>query len=52
MNLTMFCNNFMRTKNILGFEKMLQAIQKLATRLRQNSLRFSKRSYQSHLQAQ
>ena len=23
----MFCYNFMRTKNILGFEKMLQAIQ-------------------------
>ena len=22
----MFCYNFMRTKNILGFEKMLQAI--------------------------
>ena len=28
MNLIMFCYNFMRTKNILGFEKMLQAIQK------------------------
>jgi transposase len=27
MNLIMFCYNFMRTKNILGFEKMLQAIQ-------------------------
>jgi transposase len=26
MNLIMFCYNFMRTKNILGFEKMLQAI--------------------------
>ena len=23
----MFCYNFMRTKNILGFEKMLQAVQ-------------------------
>jgi transposase len=28
MNLIMFCYNFMRTKNILGFEKMLQAIEK------------------------
>ena len=27
MNLIMFCYNFMRTKNILGFEKMMQAIQ-------------------------
>jgi transposase len=27
MNLIMFCYNFMRTKNILGFAKMLQAIQ-------------------------
>jgi transposase len=27
MNLIMFCYNFMRTKNILGFEKMLRAIQ-------------------------
>jgi transposase len=27
MNLIMFCYNFMRTKNILGFGKMLQAIQ-------------------------
>ena len=27
MNLIMFCYNFMRTQNILGFEKMLQAIQ-------------------------
>ena len=27
MNLIMFCYNFMRTKNILGIEKMLQAIQ-------------------------
>jgi len=27
MNLIMFCYNFMRTKNILGFKKMLQAIQ-------------------------
>jgi transposase len=27
MNLIMFCYNFMRTKNILGFEKMLQYIQ-------------------------
>jgi transposase len=27
MNLIMFCYNFMRTKNILGFEKMLQHIQ-------------------------
>ena len=27
MNLIMFCYNFMRTKNILGYEKMLQAIQ-------------------------
>jgi transposase len=26
MNLIMFCYNFMRTKNILGFEKMLEAI--------------------------
>jgi len=26
MNLIMFCYNFMRTKNILGIEKMLQAI--------------------------
>ena len=26
MNLIMFCYNFMRTKNILGFEKMLAAI--------------------------
>jgi transposase len=26
MNLIMFCYNFMRTKNILGFDKMLQAI--------------------------
>lgn len=28
MNLIMFCYNFMRTKNIMGFEKMDQAIQK------------------------
>ncbi|WP_196992523.1 IS1182 family transposase [Panacibacter microcysteis] len=28
MNLIMFCYNFMRTKNILGFEKMLEQIQK------------------------
>lgn len=28
MNLIMFCYNFMRTKNILGFDKMLQAIEK------------------------
>ena len=27
MNLIMFCYNFLRTKNILGFEKMLKAIQ-------------------------
>ena len=27
MNLIMLCYNFMRTKNILGFDKMLQAIQ-------------------------
>jgi transposase len=27
MNLIMFCYNFMRTKNIMGFDKMLQAIQ-------------------------
>jgi transposase len=27
MNLIMFCYNFMRTKNILGFEKMLAAIE-------------------------
>jgi len=27
MNLIMFCYNFMRTKNIMGFEKMMQAIQ-------------------------
>jgi transposase len=27
MNLIMFCYNFMRTQNILGFDKMLQAIQ-------------------------
>ena len=27
MNLIMFCYNFMRTKNIMGFAKMLQAIQ-------------------------
>ena len=27
MSLIMFCYNFMRTKNILGFEKMLQQIQ-------------------------
>ena len=26
MNLIMFCYNFMRTRNILGFEKMMQAI--------------------------
>ncbi len=26
MNLIMFCYNFLRTKNILGFDKMLQAI--------------------------
>ncbi len=26
MNLIMFCYNFLRTKNILGFEKMLEAI--------------------------
>jgi hypothetical protein len=26
MNLIMFCYNFMRTKNILGFEKMPQTI--------------------------
>lgn len=26
MNLNMFCYNFMRTKNISGFDKMLQAI--------------------------
>ena len=49
MNLIMFCYHFMRTKNILGFEKMLQAIQKLATRLQQSSMRFKKRPYQSHL---
>ena len=30
MNLIMFCYNFMRTKNILGFDKMLQAIEKWA----------------------
>ena len=30
MNLIMFCYNFMRTKNILGFEKMLKAIQNWA----------------------
>lgn len=28
MNLIMFCYNFMRTKNILGIEKMLKAIEK------------------------
>jgi len=28
MNLIMFCYNFMRTKNILGFEKMLRSIEK------------------------
>ena len=28
MNLIMFCYNFMRTKNILGVEKMLKAIEK------------------------
>ncbi len=27
MNLIMFCYNFMRTKNILGIEKMMTAIQ-------------------------
>ena len=27
MNLIMFCYNFMRTKNILGFDKMIKAIQ-------------------------
>jgi len=27
MNLIMFCYNFMRTKNIFGFEKMIQAIE-------------------------
>ena len=27
MNLIMFCYNFMRTKNILGFEKMKHAIE-------------------------
>ncbi len=27
MNLVMFCYNFMRTKNILGFERMMLAIQ-------------------------
>jgi hypothetical protein len=27
MNLIMFCYNLMRTKNILGFKKMLKAIQ-------------------------
>lgn len=27
MNLIMFCYNFLRTKNILGFEKMFEAIQ-------------------------
>jgi len=27
MNLIMFCYNFMRTKNILGFDKMIEAIQ-------------------------
>ena len=27
MNLIMFCYNFMRTKNIMGFDKMLKAIQ-------------------------
>ena len=26
MNLIMFCYNFMRTKNILGFQKMMQTI--------------------------
>ncbi len=26
MNLIMFCYNFLRTKNILGFDKMLQAM--------------------------
>jgi hypothetical protein len=31
MNLIMFCYNFMRTKNILGFEKMLQALQNWQT---------------------
>ena len=28
MNLIMFCYNFMRTKNILGFDKMMEAIKK------------------------
>ncbi|MBL7729569.1 MAG: IS1182 family transposase [Chitinophagaceae bacterium] len=28
MNLIMFCYNFLRTKNILGFDKMLKAIKK------------------------
>ena|SRR5664279_3070251 len=28
MNLIMFCYNFMRTKNILGIENMLKAIEK------------------------
>jgi hypothetical protein len=27
MNLIMFCYNFLRTTNILGFDKMLKAIQ-------------------------
>lgn len=26
MNLIMFCYNFMRTKNILGFQKMIETI--------------------------
>ncbi len=30
MNLIMFCYNFMRTKNILGFDKMMQLIEKWA----------------------
>ena len=30
MNLIMFCYNFMRTQNILGFEKMMQAIKNWA----------------------
>lgn len=30
MNLIMFCYNFMRTKNILGFDKMTQLIEKWA----------------------
>jgi hypothetical protein len=38
MNLIMLCYNFMRTKNILGFEKMMKANPNLDARLQRSNL--------------